>query len=201
LKIHNFIWVAPGSLAELVTPLACVFTQPNPNRGNTFIGSTLFSRQQGYLAADPARNTTCVDLHLGPHLFVERARCRGIPQPCNGTVHYAFDWFFPLGNLVINPLERSFPPNPVITQPAGILILGGAEDIGPDYTSDMAQINDSGDRLIAAMQLARQFPEAVILYTGGKVALSTVDEGVFEVGPDILRQLGLSEDKLIVEGR
>lgn len=65
----------------------------------------------------------------------------------------------------------------------------------------MAQINDSGDRLIAAMQLARQFPEAVVLYTGGKVALSPVDEGVFEVGPDILRQLGLSEDKLIVEGR
>jgi uncharacterized SAM-binding protein YcdF (DUF218 family) len=109
--------------------------------------------------------------------------------------------FFPLGNLVINPLERSFPPNPVITQPAGILILGGAEDIGPDYTSDMAQINDSGDSLIATMQLARQFPEAVVLYTGGKVAFSTVEEGVFEVGPDILRQLGLSEDKLIVEGR
>lgn len=65
----------------------------------------------------------------------------------------------------------------------------------------MAQINDSGDRLIAAMQLARQFPEAVVLYTGGKVALSPVDEGVFEVGPDILRQLGLSEDKLIVKGR
>ena len=39
------------------------------------------------------------------------------------------------------------------------------------------------------------------MYTGGKVALSPVDNGVFEVGPDILRQLGLSEDRLIVEGR
>ena len=108
---------------------------------------------------------------------------------------------FPLGNLVMNPLERAYPPDPAITQPAGILILGGAEDIGPDYTGDMAQVNDAGDRLIAAMQLARQFPEAVVLYAGGKVALSPVDEGVFEVGPDILRRLGLSEDRLIVEGR
>ena len=109
--------------------------------------------------------------------------------------------FFPLGNLVMNPLERAFPPNPIITQPAGILILGGAEDIAPDYTGDRAQVNDAGDRLIAAMQLARQFPEAVVLYAGGKVAFSLVNEGVFEVGPDILRQLGLSEDRLIVEGR
>ena len=37
----------------------------------------------------------------------------------------------PLGNLVMNPLERAYPPNPVITLPAGILMLGGAEDIEP----------------------------------------------------------------------
>jgi uncharacterized SAM-binding protein YcdF (DUF218 family) len=49
--------------------------------------------------------------------------------------------------------------------------------------------------------LARRFPEAVVLYSGGKAALSPVDASTFEVGPDILRQLGLPEDRLIVEGR
>ena len=45
---------------------------------------------------------------------------------------------------------RAYPPNPVITQPAGILMLGSAEDIAPDYTGDMAYINDASVRLITA---------------------------------------------------
>ncbi len=51
------------------------------------------------------------------------------------------------------------------------------------------------------MQLAQQYPEAVVLHTGGKVALTPVAKGAFELGPDILRQLGLSEGRMIVEGR
>jgi uncharacterized SAM-binding protein YcdF (DUF218 family) len=98
---------------------------------------------------------------------------------------------FPVGNFLLNPLERAYSAQPVVTQPAGILVLGGAEDQAPD----------SGDRLIATMHLARQYPKAVVLYTGGKVALMPAAEGAFELGPDILRQLGLSEDRMIVEGR
>ena len=40
-----------------------------------------------------------------------------------------------------------------------------------------------------------------MLYSGGKVALSPVEEGAFEIGPDILRRLGLPEARLIVEGQ
>lgn len=108
---------------------------------------------------------------------------------------------FPVGNFVLNPLERAYSAQPVVTRPAGILVLGGAEDQAPDYAGSVAMVNHAGDRLIAAMQLARQYPEAVVLYTGGKVALTQVAEGAFDLGPDILRQLGLSEDRLIVEGR
>jgi uncharacterized SAM-binding protein YcdF (DUF218 family) len=108
---------------------------------------------------------------------------------------------FPVGNFLLNPLERAYSAQPVVTQPAGILVLGGAEDQAPDYAGKVAMVNHAGDRLIATMQLARQYPEAVVLYTGGKVALMPAAEGAFELGPDILRQLGLSEDRMIVEGR
>jgi hypothetical protein len=43
-----------------------------------------------------------------------------------------------LGNLVINTLGCAYPPNPVVINPVGILILGGAENIAPDYTGAMA---------------------------------------------------------------
>nr|WP_306267851.1 YdcF family protein [Pararhizobium sp. IMCC3301] len=108
---------------------------------------------------------------------------------------------FPVGNLVLNPLERSYPANPKIEQATGILVLGGAEGDAPEHAPSMAQVNQAGDRLIAAMHLARRFPEALVLYSGGKVAITPAAQGTFEVGPDILRQLGLPEDRLIVEGR
>ena len=107
----------------------------------------------------------------------------------------------PVGNLLLNPQERAYSSRPIVIEPAGILVLGGAEDEAPDYAGKVAQVNHAGDRLIAAVQLARQYPDAVVLYTGGKVALTPVAAGAFEVGPDILRQLGLSEDRMIVEGR
>ena len=108
---------------------------------------------------------------------------------------------FPVGNFLLNPLERAYRAPPTVSQPVGILVLGGAEDSAPEYAGGVALVNHAGDRLIAAIQLARQYPEAVVLYTGGKVALTPVAEGAFELGPDVLRQLGLSEDRLIVEGR
>lgn len=108
---------------------------------------------------------------------------------------------FPVGNLVLNPLERSFPANPDVQNPAGIIVLGGAEDAAPAYAGGFAQVDDAGDRLIATISLARRYPEAVVLYSGGKVALTPVEQGSFELGPDVLRRLGLSEDRLIIEGQ
>ena len=78
----------------------------------------------------------------------------------------------PLDNFVLNTLGCAYPQNPVVIQPVGILILGGAENIAPDYTGAMAKVNNADDRLISAMQLARQFPEVNVLYERGKVALS-----------------------------
>ena len=107
----------------------------------------------------------------------------------------------PVGNFVLNPLERMYPANPALPTPAGIIVLGGMEDVAPDYAGKLAQVNDAADRLIITIDLARRFPGAVVLYSGGQLALSPVDEGTFEVGPDILRRLGLPEERLIVEGR
>jgi uncharacterized SAM-binding protein YcdF (DUF218 family) len=146
--------------------------------------------------------TLLVLLFLLALIFLWRGRSIAASRLLTGALGLTlFIGVFPLGNLVLNPLERAYPIDPDIMQPAGILVLGGAEDVAPDYTGKKAQVNEAGDRLIAAMQLARRFPEAVVLYSGGKAALSPVDASTFEVGPDILRQLGLPEDRLIVEGR
>ena len=107
----------------------------------------------------------------------------------------------PIGKAVLTPLERSYPANPEALNPAGIIVLGGMEELGPEYGGQLAQVNAAGERLIVAMELAGRFPQAPILYSGGKVGLTPSAAGSFSVGPDILRRLGLPEDRLIVEDR
>ena len=107
----------------------------------------------------------------------------------------------PIGKFIVNPLERTYPANPGFSSPAGIIVLGGMEDIAPDYAGNIAQVNHAGERLIAAMELANRFREVPVLYSGGRVVLDPERAGRFQVGPDILRRLGLHESRLIVEDR
>lgn len=51
------------------------------------------------------------------------------------------------------------------------------------------------------MQLARRFPDTVVLYSGGKLAIVSTAKGAFQVGPDLLRKMGLSDGRLITEDR
>jgi len=74
--------------------LSCVFTPAKPNHRDSFIGLNLFSCQHSYLTSSPARNTSRDALYLGPHIFTDRARSRGIPKPCKSTEHHATDWLF-----------------------------------------------------------------------------------------------------------
>jgi len=108
---------------------------------------------------------------------------------------------FPIGNLLLNPLERSYPSNPRIENLTGIIVLGGAEDAAPEYAGSLAQVNHAAERLIVTIDLARKFPNAQVLYSGGRLAITPIEQGTFELGPDILRQLGLAEERLIIEGR
>ncbi len=112
-----------------------------------------------------------------------------------------FIGLLPIGNAVLTPLERSYPANPEVSNPAGIIVLGGMEELGPEYGGQLAQVNAAGERLIVAMELANRFPQVPILYSGGKVALTPAAADAFSVGPDILRRLGLPEERLIVEDR
>ena len=95
---------------------------------------------------------------------------------------------FPVGHLVLAPLERAYPANPPIDAPAGILVLGGAEEAGPSGITGLPQVADGGDRLIAAMALARRFPEIPVLYSGGMATVEGAAPGAFRIGDRTARQ-------------
>ena len=78
----------------------------------------------------------------------------------------------PLGNALILPLEERFPPwDASRGAPDGIVVLGGA--ISPDVSvrAEQSALNEAAERITVAAELARRYPNARIIFSGGSSAL------------------------------
>ena len=74
---------------------------------------------------------------------------------------------FPLGELLIRPLESRYAANPVLEGVDGIVVLGGAADRLKSDLWGQPQLLEAADRYTAAVELARRFPKARVVFTGG----------------------------------
>jgi uncharacterized SAM-binding protein YcdF (DUF218 family) len=106
---------------------------------------------------------------------------------------------FPLGSLLLRPLETRYPANPPLHAVAGIVVLGGGEDAQRSALWGQPLVNDGGDRFLAALGLANRFPDAVVVFTGG---IGSLDQSG-PTGADVARQLflsaGLAPGRLVLE--
>jgi len=78
----------------------------------------------------------------------------------------------PIGNDLIIPLEDRFPPwDPSRGAPDGIIVLGGV--ISPDISVARNEVilNEAAERLTVVADLARRYPAARIVFSGGTGAL------------------------------
>ncbi len=110
----------------------------------------------------------------------------------------------PFGDFLLARFEARYPAAPQVAEPTGIILLGGGEDTNAARRWGGAQISDSGDRFTEAMALARRFPEARVVFTGGSGALRNLGTyGGTQAGiaEDLLLSLGLSRDRLTLETR
>jgi len=106
----------------------------------------------------------------------------------------------PLGNMLIIPLENRFPPwDAARGAPDGIIILGGVIDAS--RPGNQIMLNESAERLTVVPDLARRYPNALILFSGGSGAL--IDDGSAEAGAAVrlLESLGVSRDRVVLEAR
>jgi len=106
----------------------------------------------------------------------------------------------PLGNLLLYALESRFPPwDPSAGAPNGIIVLGGP--IEPDLSAahGMPVIHGSPDRIFAGAALARRFPNARIIYTGGSPNLISNDAREADYAATIFESLGIDRSRLILE--
>lgn len=107
----------------------------------------------------------------------------------------------PAGPALLLALEDRFPKAQIDDeQVAGIILLGGA--VNTHISADRGQpaLNDAGERVTAAAELARRFPDARVLLSGGASDL-TLGEPVTEsaVARDILIGLGIVPQRIELE--
>ena len=103
----------------------------------------------------------------------------------------------PVGNALIIPLEHRFPPwDATRGAPDGIVVLGGAIDgLGP---GNEVVLNEGAERLTVVPELARRYPNARILFSGGSAALIDGDaEAKFAL--PLLESLGVARDRITLE--
>lgn len=110
----------------------------------------------------------------------------------------------PLGDLLLQPIERTYPVEPALGQVDGIIVLGGGEDARASAFWGQMQLNEGGERYTAALALAKRFPEARLLFTGGSGALRDLagaETSEADMAGRFFLDHGVSPERLLLEGQ
>jgi uncharacterized SAM-binding protein YcdF (DUF218 family) len=109
----------------------------------------------------------------------------------------------PLSDALIVPLENRFArPDLASGNPiAGIVVLGGAEDSRANPPRELAGLNEAAERMTEAVALARRFPEARLVLTGGSAALLAAQAPEAIAMGRLLEALGVARERITLESR
>src|SRR5262245_11006975 len=109
----------------------------------------------------------------------------------------------PLSEALIAPLENRFArADPARGGPiTGIVVLGGAEDSRAHPPHELAGLNEAAERMTEAAALARRFPEARLVLSGGSAALLTAQAPEAIAMGRLLEALGVASARITLESR
>jgi len=106
----------------------------------------------------------------------------------------------PLGDWLLAPLETRFPANPDLPQTiAGIVVLSGAEDAVLSSLWKQVEMGDGAERDLAFMHLARQYPAARLIFTGGSGSMLDQSHKAADVAKTLFRQAGMDTAMIVFE--
>ncbi len=147
-------------------------------------------------------NLVALLLLAGIVLLALRWRAGAMRLMVSGIVLLLVMGFSPLGNVLLLSLSERFPSwHENGRAPDGVIILGGA--INPELSEarGAAEINASAERMTAAAELARRFPHARIVLSGGNNRLINPVSTEAEMSKRLLERLGVAPDRIVEEAR
>jgi uncharacterized SAM-binding protein YcdF (DUF218 family) len=110
--------------------------------------------------------------------------------------------FLPVGAALLRPLEDRFPVQSLdMPAPDGIIVLGGGMDERIGAARGQPQFNDAGERMTAGVALARAFPKAKLVFSGGTGSLIPQEETEADAARKIWRELGVPDSQMLFEDK
>jgi uncharacterized SAM-binding protein YcdF (DUF218 family) len=108
----------------------------------------------------------------------------------------------PLRAVLLAPLENRFPqPSADMKPPDGIIVLGGAISDPISAARGQTVFDEGGERITEAVILAKQFPEARIVYTSGTNSVVGGSSSEALQARDLMTQMGVAPDRVTIEDK
>lgn len=139
---------------------------------------------------------------LGILLWRTRWARLGYRLAITGTALLIAVVFLPIPNLLLAPLEDRFPlPLHLPDHIDGIIVLGGAVDPTESVARGIPSLNEAAERMTAFVKLARLYPAAQKMFTGGNGTLARSATAEADVAKQLFADLGLDTQEIEFEGK
>lgn len=110
--------------------------------------------------------------------------------------------FLPVHSWIAAPLEQRFPRLQTLPDTvSGIIVLGGGVDQLLTEAHQQPSLNYAAERMTEAVALARLYPEARLVFTGGSAVVNDSDNSLKEadVAERLFLALGVEKSRMILE--
>lgn len=144
-------------------------------------------------------NALCILGLMGFGVRFWRKNCgeRMITDALIGILFFAF---IPVGPLMLHWLERQYSvPETMPDKVDGIIVLGGMFDTHLSQSNDEISANDNIERMFCFAELARKYPNARKVFTGGSGDIEHQDAKEAETALDYFRHSALKADDILYE--
>jgi uncharacterized SAM-binding protein YcdF (DUF218 family) len=119
-----------------------------------------------------------------------------------GVGSFAVCAFLPVGAWLLRPLEDRFPPlRQIPANVDGIIVLGGAISLGESTAHEIPALNERAERMTAFVALARRYPRARLVFTGGNPEVFPVGPTEADLARNLFTGLGLDLRRILFEDR
>ncbi len=140
---------------------------------------------------------------LGVVLLFTRWARAGRRLALLGALLLAIAGYSPLGHALMLSLERRFPSwdaswDASRGAPDGIVMLGGAINPAVSAARGTAALNEAAERFTVLVELARRYPKARLIFSGGDGSLTGAGTEAAHALP-LLESLGIPRERIELE--
>ena len=106
----------------------------------------------------------------------------------------------PIGAWLLQTLENRFPAAKSLPATVdGIVVLGGASSLGLSIKRAQVTLNDNAERLTMFATLARRYPQARLVFSGGSGSLTAPSVREADIAFRLLTELGVDAGRIVLE--